>query len=91
LRLRTWVNGELRQDSNTKQLIFDCAAIVEHLSTAFTLEPGDVISTGTCGGVGVAMNPRGYLKVGQTVRVTISWLGHIQSLVIPEPADTARL
>ena len=57
LRLRTWVNGELRQDSNTKQLIFDCAAIVEHLSTAFTLEPGDVIATGTPGGVGIAMKP----------------------------------
>jgi 2-keto-4-pentenoate hydratase/2-oxohepta-3-ene-1,7-dioic acid hydratase in catechol pathway len=47
LRLRTWVNGELRQDSSTKHLIFDCYALVEHLSTAFTLEPGDVIATGT--------------------------------------------
>ena len=53
LRLRTWVNGELRQDSNTKHLIFDCFALVEHLSTAFTLEPGDVIATGTPGGVGI--------------------------------------
>jgi 2-keto-4-pentenoate hydratase/2-oxohepta-3-ene-1,7-dioic acid hydratase in catechol pathway len=50
-----------------------------------------VISTGTCGGVGVAMNPRGYLKVGQTVRVTIAGLGHIESRVVDEPADTARM
>ena len=47
LRLRTFVNGELRQDSNTKELIFDCFTLVEHLSTAFTLEPGDIIATGT--------------------------------------------
>jgi 2-keto-4-pentenoate hydratase/2-oxohepta-3-ene-1,7-dioic acid hydratase in catechol pathway len=57
LRLRTWVNDELRQDSNTKELIFDCFALVEHFSTAFTLEPGDVIATGTPSGVGIAMKP----------------------------------
>jgi 2-keto-4-pentenoate hydratase/2-oxohepta-3-ene-1,7-dioic acid hydratase in catechol pathway len=91
LELETTVDGERRQKSNTKNLVFDCFAQVETLSTAFTLEPGDVISTGTCGGVGVAMNPRGYLKVGQRVRVTISGLGHIESLVVPEPADTARI
>jgi 2-keto-4-pentenoate hydratase/2-oxohepta-3-ene-1,7-dioic acid hydratase in catechol pathway len=50
-----------------------------------------VISTGTCGGVGVAMNPRGYLKVGQRVRVTISGLGHIENQVVAEPADSARI
>jgi len=91
LDLETWVDGERRQKSNTKNLVFDCFAQVETLSTAFTLEPGDVISTGTCGGVGVAMNPRGYLKVGQRVRVAISGLGQIENLVIPEPADTARI
>src|SRR5881628_178615 len=51
LELRTWVNGELRQHSNTRELIFDCFAQVEHLSTAFTLEPGDVVTTGTPSGV----------------------------------------
>ena len=51
------MNGELRQSSNTKNLIFDCFTLVEHLTTAFTLEPGDVIPTGTPGGVGIAMKP----------------------------------
>ncbi|MFI5317423.1 MAG: fumarylacetoacetate hydrolase family protein [Myxococcota bacterium] len=89
LDLETTVDGERRQKSNTKNLVFDCFAQVETLSTAFTLEPGDVISTGTCGGVGVAMNPRGYMKVGQRVRIEISGLGAIEAEVIPEPADTA--
>jgi len=91
LDLETTVDGERRQKSSTKNLVFDCFDQVETLSTAFTLEPGDVISTGTCGGVGVAMNPRGYLKVGQRVRVTISGLGYIENLVVPEPADSARI
>jgi 2-keto-4-pentenoate hydratase/2-oxohepta-3-ene-1,7-dioic acid hydratase in catechol pathway len=90
LRLRTWVNDELRQDSSTKQLIFDCFALVEHLSTAFTLEPGDVISTGTPGGVGIARKPPRLLQVGDTVRVEIEGLGAIQNRVIDEP-DTALL
>jgi len=88
LRLRTWVNGELRQDSNTKHLIFDCAAIVEHLSTAFTLEPGDVIATGTPGGVGMAMKPPRLLKLDDVVRVEIEGLGALENRVIAEP-DTA--
>ena len=91
LDLETTVDGERRQKSNTKHLVFDCFAQVETLSTVFTLEPGDVVSTGTCGGVGVAMNPRGYLKVGQRVRIEISGLGAIENEVIPEPADTARI
>jgi 2-keto-4-pentenoate hydratase/2-oxohepta-3-ene-1,7-dioic acid hydratase in catechol pathway len=91
LDLETTIDGERRQKSNTKQLVFDCFAQVETLSTAFTLEPGDVVSTGTCGGVGVAMNPRGYMKVGQRVRIEISGLGAIESEVIPEPADTQRV
>jgi 2-keto-4-pentenoate hydratase/2-oxohepta-3-ene-1,7-dioic acid hydratase in catechol pathway len=91
LDLETTVDGERRQKSSTKNLVFDCFDQVETLSTAFTLEPGDVVSTGTCGGVGVAMNPRGYLKVGQRVRVAISGLGHIENLVVPEPADSVRI
>ena len=91
LDLETTIDGERRQKSNTKHLVFDCFAQVETLSTAFTLEPGDVISTGTCGGVGVAMNPRGYMKVGQRVRIEISGLGAIEAEVIPEPADTVRI
>src|SRR5437867_4095580 len=91
LRLRTWVNGELRQDSSTAQLIFDCFALVEHLSTAFTLEPGDVIATGTPGGVGMAMSPPRFLVPGDVVRVEIERIGHIENRVVDEPADTARL
>jgi 2-keto-4-pentenoate hydratase/2-oxohepta-3-ene-1,7-dioic acid hydratase in catechol pathway len=85
LRLRTWVNGELRQDSNTKQLIFDCFALVEYLSTAFTLEPGDVVSTGTPSGVGAAMKPPRLLRVGDVVRIEIEGLGALENPVVPEP------
>jgi 2-keto-4-pentenoate hydratase/2-oxohepta-3-ene-1,7-dioic acid hydratase in catechol pathway len=90
LRLRTWVNGELRQDSNTKQLIFDCFALVEHLSTVFTLEPGDVVSTGTPAGVGIAMKPPRLLQVGDVVRIEIEGLGALENPVVAEP-DTATL
>jgi 2-keto-4-pentenoate hydratase/2-oxohepta-3-ene-1,7-dioic acid hydratase in catechol pathway len=91
LRLRTWVNAELRQDSNTKQLIFDCFAIVEHLSTAFTLEPGDAIATGTPGGVGIAMKPPRLLVVGDVVKVEIEGIGALENAVVAEPADTVRI
>jgi 2-keto-4-pentenoate hydratase/2-oxohepta-3-ene-1,7-dioic acid hydratase in catechol pathway len=85
LRLRTWVNGELRQDSNTKHLIFDCGAIVEHLSTAFTLEPGDVVATGTPSGVGIAMKPPKLLQVGDAMRIEIDGLGALENAVVAEP------
>jgi 2-keto-4-pentenoate hydratase/2-oxohepta-3-ene-1,7-dioic acid hydratase in catechol pathway len=85
LRLRTWVNDELRQDSNTKQLIFDCYALVAHLSDGFTLEPGDVIATGTPGGVGIAMKPPKLLVVGDRMRVEIEGLGAIENEVVAEP------
>lgn len=91
LRLRTTVDGEVRQDSNTKELIFNCFFLVEHLSTAFTLEPGDVVSTGTPGGVGIAMKPPRLLQVGSRVRVEIEGLGAIENEVVPEPADTAHI
>ena len=89
LGIKTWVNGELRQSSNTKHLIFDAFTLVEHLSTAFTLEPGDVIATGTPGGVGIAMKPPKLLVVGDVVKIAIERLGEIENHVIEEPADTA--
>ncbi len=89
LDLRTLVNGQIRQSSNTRHMIFNCFEQVAILSTAFTLEPGDVVSTGTCRGVGVKMTPRGYLKVGDRVRVEIEGIGYIENPVIEEPADTA--
>jgi len=88
LALRTWVNGELRQHSSTKELVHDCFALVEHLSTAFTLEPGDVVSTGTPGGVGLGMKPPRWLAAGDVVRVEIERIGQIENPVIPEPADS---
>ena len=91
LRLRTWVNDELRQESNTKQLIFDCFALVEHLSTAFTLEPGDIVATGTPGGVGIAMKPPRLLVAGDVVRVEIEGLGALENRVVAEPTDTGRI
>jgi 2-keto-4-pentenoate hydratase/2-oxohepta-3-ene-1,7-dioic acid hydratase in catechol pathway len=88
LDLQTFVNGELRQSSNTKHLIFDCFDIIEHLSTAFTLEPGDVIPMGTPGGVGVAMKPAKFLVAGDVVKVAISGIGEIEASVIDEPEAT---
>ena len=90
LGIRTFVNGELRQSSSTKELIFDCYALIEHLSTAFTLEVGDVIATGTPSGVGVSMKPPKLLKAGDVVRVEIDGLGYIQNEVVPEPEETVR-
>jgi 2-keto-4-pentenoate hydratase/2-oxohepta-3-ene-1,7-dioic acid hydratase in catechol pathway len=88
LSLRTWVNDELRQDGKTDDLIYDCFEMVEHLSTAFTLEPGDVISTGTPAGVGIAMQPPQLLKHGDVVRIEIEGIGVLENPVIDEP-DTA--
>ena len=90
LTLRTWVNDELRQDSNTRNLIFDCSDIIAHLSTAFTLEPGDVICTGTPSGVGLGMDPKVWLKAGDAVRITIDQLGTLENRVIDEPHSTVR-
>ena len=90
LMLRTFVNGELRQETNTDDLIFNCYDIIEFLSTAFTLEPGDIIATGTPSGVGAAMQPQATLQIGDTVKVEIEGLGFIENEVIAEP-DTAAI
>jgi len=87
LDLRTWVNGELRQHSNTRELIFDCFDQVATLSTAFTLEPGDVVSTGTPAGVGAAAGK--FLVPGDVVRIEIEKIGVIENRVIEEPAEAA--
>jgi 2-keto-4-pentenoate hydratase/2-oxohepta-3-ene-1,7-dioic acid hydratase in catechol pathway len=87
LELRTLVNGEERQHSNTRQLIFDCFDQVALLSTVFTLEPGDVITTGTPGGVGAAMQPQRFLRPGDVVRIEIDGIGHIENEVIEEPGE----
>jgi 2-keto-4-pentenoate hydratase/2-oxohepta-3-ene-1,7-dioic acid hydratase in catechol pathway len=86
-RLLTWVTDELRQDASTGEMIYDCFAQVAHLSQAFTLEPGDVIATGTPAGVGALRQPfpQGLLKVGDTVRVEIERIGALTNTVIDEP------
>lgn len=85
LRLRTWVNGDLRQDATTDDLIFDCWQMVEHLTTAFTLEPGDVLATGTPAGVGFAMEPSRWLSAGDVVRIEIEGIGTLENPVVDEP------
>lgn len=88
LSLKTWVDDELRQNANTGEMLFNCYEMVAYLSQAMTLEPGDVISTGTPAGVGVKMKPRGYLKSGQTVRIEIEGIGTLSNPVIAEPGET---
>ncbi len=84
LGIRCFVNGEKRQDSNTKHLVFNLWQQIEHLSAAMTLEPGDVIFTGTPGGVGAAMDPRRFLQPGDVVRIEIDELGHIEGTMQAE-------
>ena len=66
-------------------MITNCYEMVAYLSQAMTLEPGDIITTGTPSGVGVKMQPRGYLKPGQTVRIEIEGIGELTNVVIDEP------
>ena len=82
LMLRTWVNGELRQEASTSNLIFGVSALVRFLLEAITLEPGDVILTGTPSGVGFAMDPPRFLEPGDTVRIEIDRLGAIEHEVV---------
>ena len=91
LDLKTWVNDELRQNSNTRHLVFNCFDLVEHLSTAFTLEPGDLIVTGTPSGVGIGFDPKKFLSAGDRVRIEIEGLGAIENTVIAEPASTTLI
>ncbi len=87
LAIRTYVNDELRQDGNTSDMIYDCFQQVAHLSEAFTLEPGDVIATGTPAGIGAVRQPfpEGLLKVGATVRIEIDGIGTLENTVVAEP------
>ncbi len=84
LGVRAFVNGEKRQDSNTRHLIFNVFDQIAHISQAVTLEPGDVIFTGTPGGVGVAMTPPRFLEAGDVVRVEIDRIGALEATMTPE-------
>jgi 2-keto-4-pentenoate hydratase/2-oxohepta-3-ene-1,7-dioic acid hydratase in catechol pathway len=81
-RVRCWVNGELRQDGPTENMIFDIPTLIETCSRGITLYPGDVIATGTPAGVGMGMKPPRYLKAGDVVRVEIDGLGAIENKFI---------
>lgn len=91
LQVRTWVNAELRQDANTGNLLYGIDELVAFLSQACTLEPGDIILTGTPAGVGGAMDPPRYLVPGDEVRVEIDSLGAIVNSVIDEPVDAGHI
>ena len=88
LALKTWVNGEQRQDGNTNDVIYTIGQMLEELTTVCTLEPGDILTTGSPGGVGAAAVPPRYLKVGDSIRIEIAGLGTIENRVIAEPAST---
>ena len=85
LRIRTWVNKELRQDSTTKNMIFNVNEIVHHMSRVMTLEPCDIIATGTPSGVGFAMKPNPkFLKAGDTVKIEIEGIGTLENRIVEE-------
>ena len=88
LAIRTWVNGDLRQDSSTSELIFTCGEMIEYLTTAFSLEPGDVLATGTPAGVGAAASPPSWLREGDTVRIEVEGIGALEN---PVQVETERI
>jgi len=77
--IKLWVNGELRQDANTKDFIFDIPKMIETLSGGITLYPGDIIATGTPVGVGIGFKPPKYLKPGDVVRLEIQGIGVLEN------------
>ena len=82
LQIQTRVNGEVRQDTSTSEMIFAIAEVLVNLTTGITLEPGDIIATGTPSGVGYAMTPPHFLKAGDRVSVSITGLGQLDNDVI---------
>jgi 2-keto-4-pentenoate hydratase/2-oxohepta-3-ene-1,7-dioic acid hydratase in catechol pathway len=85
LKMRLWVNDDLRQNQNTGMMIYNIWQQIHHLSQVMTLEPGDLIATGTCANVGIALGK--FLQPGDVVRVEIEKLGHIENRVIEEPIE----
>jgi len=90
LSVRTWVNDELRQDGNTAEMIFSCAEMVEHLSAAFTLEPGMILSTGTPAGVAAGQEHPQWLRNGDVVRIEVEGVGVLANPVVDEPDAPSR-
>jgi 2-keto-4-pentenoate hydratase/2-oxohepta-3-ene-1,7-dioic acid hydratase in catechol pathway len=81
LGIKTWVNGELRQDGNTRDMVFSVSEIVAHLSRIMTLKPGDIIATGTPSGVGMVMQPQKWLNDGDIVKIEIEGIGILNNSV----------
>ena len=81
LRLVTRVNGEIRQDATLADLIFDIPVLIETISAGITLEPGDIIATGTPEGVGIGFDPPRFLKSGDEVAITIEPIGELKNSV----------
>lgn len=88
LEVRTFVNGEQRQSGHVRDMVHDVPAQIAHLTAAFTLEPGDLIFTGTPAGVGAGFDPPKWLKAGDRVRVEIDALGYIEQQIVTEPGRT---
>ena len=88
LQMRLWVNGELRQSTLTGKMIYNVFEQIAHLSTAMTLEPGDMIATGTCSGVGIGHKPPKFLVSGDVVRIEIDGVGMIENKVVNESSAT---
>jgi 2-keto-4-pentenoate hydratase/2-oxohepta-3-ene-1,7-dioic acid hydratase in catechol pathway len=86
LTMRLWVNGDLRQQISTGLMVYPIADQIAYLSTVMTLEPGDLLATGTCKGAGWGMEPAVFLKPGDVVKVEIDQIGSIENPVIDEPA-----
>lgn len=89
LSIKTWVSDELRQNFNTGNMVFDCDYLIEYLSQVMTLEPGDIIATGTGSGVGVKMKPRGYMKPGDEVKIEIEKIGVLKNPIVEEPDSSS--
>ncbi|MEM7661009.1 MAG: fumarylacetoacetate hydrolase family protein [Pseudomonadota bacterium] len=88
LGVRCLVNGEVRQSGRAGDMIYGVAEQIAHLSQAFTLEPGDILFTGTPAGVGVAYDPPKFLKVGDRVRVEIDGIGHLENEIVSDLGAT---
>lgn len=87
LRIRCWLDGELRQDSNTADMIFSVAEAISYISRHFTLEPGDLIATGTPEGVILGLPEKNWLKPGQEVTVEVEGLGRLTNKMVADPSD----
>lgn len=87
LSLKAWVNGELRMDGGTHEFLHSCREMIAELSSVFTLEPGDILTTGSAAGVGALMDPPRFLVPGDVVRVEVGGIGRIENRVVEAPRD----